>query len=192
MNILKIDASGRHTGSNSRVITDYLATKLSGDVTDRDLISMDLPYVNEEMIHAFFTPTESLTDAQRELVALSEELIAELLQADALVIGAPIYNFGPPAVLKAYIDLVCRAGKTFQYTDGAPQGLLSGKIAFIAVASGGTEVESDWDLMTPYLRHVLGFIGITDVYIIDVSGSKREAEEIINHAIAQVDRLLDK
>ncbi len=85
--------------------------------------------------------------------------------ADTLVIGLPIYNFGVPAALKAWVDQVARAGVTFRYTETGPKGLLTGKRAIIAVASGGTEAGSDVDFATGYIRHVLGFIGITDVHL---------------------------
>ena len=122
--------------------------------------------LSEAWVGANFTPDEARTPEQRETLALSDTLIAELEAADTLVLGVPIYNFGVPAAFKAWIDLVARARKTFKYSETGPVGLLEGKTAYVVVASGGTAAGSEIDFATPYLRHVLGFLGIHDVTII--------------------------
>jgi len=110
---------------------------------------------------------EDLTEADRDVLAFSDTLIKELQDADTIVIGVPIYNFGSPASLKAWMDLVARPRVTFRYTEGGPEGLLKGKKAIITAASGGVPVGSDKDFATRHLTFFLGFLGITDVTIID-------------------------
>jgi FMN-dependent NADH-azoreductase len=165
--ILRIDSSGRSTGSASRALTDQLIARLRAEnpearIETRDL-AWGLPFVTENWINANFTPEDERDDGHREALAQSDALVAELEATDIIVIGAPIYNFGIPATLKAWIDMVARAGKTFRYTDNGPVGLLEGKKAYVAMASGGTEVGSSIDFASGYLKHVLGFIGIHDV-----------------------------
>ena len=118
---------------------------------------------------ANFTDPAVRTDAQRETLSGSDVLVAELKAADQIVIGAPIYNFSIPAALKAWIDQVARARETFRYTEAGPEGLLTGKTAWLVIASGGVPMDSAMDFATPYLRHVLGFLGIVDVRVIDAS-----------------------
>ena len=125
-----------------------------------------------------------------EKLALSNALVAELQAADVIVIGAPVYNFGVPAAFKAWIDQVARAGLTFKYTEYGPKGLLEGKRAIVAVASGGTEVGSDIDFATGYIRHVLGFIGIEDVVFVAADKLTVDAEASQN-AASQAVELLD-
>ncbi|SNR65762.1 FMN-dependent NADH-azoreductase [Puniceibacterium sediminis] len=184
--VLRIDASARHDGSVSRDLTDKVLAKLSpAEVTTRDL-STPLPLIDSTWIGANFTPSDNRSDDQKSTLALSDTLIAEVMAADTLVIGLPIYNFGVPSGFKAWIDLVARAGVTFRYTENGPEGLLTGKRAILAVASGGTEVGSDYDFATSYARHVLGFIGITDVSVVaadrlmvDPEASKKAANDQI-------------
>ena len=181
--ILRIDASARRDGSVTRELTASIIARLPGaDVTVRDLAE-PLPLLDEAWIGANFTPEADRTDDQRARLALSDSLVAEVRDADLLVIGLPIYNFGPPAAFKAWVDLVARAGVTFRYSAAGPEGLLKDKRAIVAVASGGTEVGSDIDFATGYVRHVLGFIGITDVLfvkadrlMIDAEASRRDAD----------------
>jgi FMN-dependent NADH-azoreductase len=115
-------------------------------------------------------------------------LIAELEAADTIVIGVPLYNFGIPAALKAWIDLIARARRTFRYTEAGPEGLLKDKKAYLVVASGGVPVGSDYDFATGYLRHVLGFVGITDVTVID-AGQQMMDGDVVNRATAAIDDL---
>ncbi|WP_372833172.1 FMN-dependent NADH-azoreductase [Puniceibacterium confluentis] len=164
--VLRIDASARHEGSVSRSLTEKVITRLApAKITERDLSDV-LPLIDATWIGANFTPADDRSPEQKATLDLSDALIAEVQTADTLVIGLPIYNFGVPAGFKAWIDLIARAGVTFKYTETGPQGLLSGKRAILAVASGGTEVGSSYDFATGYVRHVLGFIGITDVSVV--------------------------
>ena len=165
--ILRIDASMRQTGSVSRQLTDQLiAAMLDSEVITRDLSINGVPPINEDWIGANFTPPADRSAAQKDLLALSDTLISEIMHSDTLVFGMPIYNFGIPAALKAWVDQISRVGITFNYTEAGPKGLLEGKKAIIVAASGGTTVDSDIDFATPYLRHLLGFIGIFDVEVI--------------------------
>ncbi len=177
MTILHIDTSARLQGSVSRDLTARIVEKLGGEVIRRDL-SEPLPIVHEAWVAANFTPADKRSAEQLETLAVSDKLVEELEAADTVVIGLPIYNFGVPANLKAWVDMVARAGRTFKYGENGPLGLLEGKRAIIAVASGGTAAGSDIDFATPYLRHVLGFIGIHDVTVIaaDQLGSGAEAK----------------
>ena len=188
-NILKIDSSARSDGSISRELGAAIVARLGEggptQVVERD-VSTGLPVVSSDWIGANFTPAGDRNDDQRSALALSDELVAEVQAADVLVIGLPIYNFGVPASLKAWVDLVARAGVTFKYTDTGPQGLLEGKRAIVAVASGGTEVGSDYDFATGYIRHVLGFIGITDVTFVTADRLMMDADGSMARAQGQI------
>jgi FMN-dependent NADH-azoreductase len=187
--LLRIDASARRDGSTSRTLTDQVINHLAPvETLTRDLAD-GLPLIDETWIGANFTPADQRSPEQAEKLALSDALIAEITAADTLVIGVPIYNFGVPAALKAWIDQVARAGVTFRYTDTGPQGLLTGKRAIVVVASGGTEVGSAIDFASGYMRHVLGFIGITDVTFVTADRMMADADAALAKANAQVEAL---
>ncbi|KPQ18165.1 MAG: FMN-dependent NADH-azoreductase [Rhodobacteraceae bacterium HLUCCO18] len=185
--ILRIDASARRAGSVSRDLVDRIIDRIAPTaiVTTRDL-AHGLPLIDEAWVGANFTPAHDRTDDQRATLALSDTLIAELRAADTLVIGLPIYNFGVPATLKAWVDQVARAGVTFRYTEHGPEGLLQGKRAIVAVASGGTEAGSEIDFATGYIRHMLAFIGITEVEFVTADRLMLDAEASLASAAAQV------
>ena len=186
--VLRIDASARLTGSVSRDLTAAITDKFAGStVIIRDLARDPLPQIDE----GFVTITkdaarEELSQGQRDMLALSDTLIGELKAADTIVIGLPVYNFGLPAALKAWVDLVARAGVTFTYTENGPQGLLNGKRVIIAMASGGTEANSAIDYATPYLRHVLGFMGLTDIELVHADKLAIDPEGTLKSAGEQV------
>lgn len=190
MHVLEVTASARHAGSVSRGLAENLIAALEdrhGEITvTRRNVAAGLPYVDEAWVRANFTPEEERSAADRETLAQSDELVAELEAADVLVIGTPIYNFSIPASLKAWIDMVSRARKTFRYTENGPEGLLKGKKAFVIVPSGGVPVGSEVDFATPYLRHALAFIGITDVEFIGARGADRGNEEALDEARARI------
>ena len=186
--LLHIDSSARLSGSTSRELTARIVEKLGGEVIRRDL-STPLPLIDETWVNANFTPAEKRTEAQSAALSLSDTLIEEIRAADVLVIGVPIYNFGVPTTLKAWVDQVARAGVTFRYTENGPEGLLHGKRAILAVASGGTEAGSDIDFASRYMRHVLGFIGITDVQIVTADQMMVDADAAVAKATAQIDAL---
>ncbi|MCA8883939.1 MAG: NAD(P)H-dependent oxidoreductase [Rhodobacteraceae bacterium] len=189
--ILHIDSSARQSESVTRELSQSIAERFAKDggmIVRRDL-SGGLPFIDAAWVGANFTPADQRSPEQVEKLALSEELVAELEAAEVIVIGVPIYNFNMPAVLKAWIDLVARAGRTFRYTENGPVGLLTGKRVILAVASGGTEVGSPIDHMTGYLRHVLGFIGLSDVEIIAADALAADAAAKLDAARAAIPQL---
>ena len=192
--ILEISASARSEGSMSRLLTRDVVKALEdrhGDVTiTRRNVAAGLPFVDAEWVAATNTPEEDRTEAQRRKLAFSDELVEELMAADILVIGAPIYNFSVPASLKAWIDLIARVRLTFRYTDKGPVGLLDGKKAYVLTPSGGVPVGSAVDFATPYLRHALGFVGIDDVQIIGAQGADRGNDEALDDARARIAELV--
>ena len=176
--VLNIQASARHDGSVTRQLSDKILTEIVADQTITRDLATGLPLLDAAWLAANFTIADDRTDVQRETLALSDSLITEIKQADTIVIGSPVYNFSVPAVLKAWIDQIARVGVTFKYTPDGPVGLLSGKRAIIVIASGGTPVGSDIDYASGYLKHIMGFIGITDVTIIaaDALGNDADAK----------------
>ena len=184
--VLRIDASARRDGSISRELTDKVLAQLNPATTVTRDLADGIPLITEDWIGANFTPADQRSAAQVETLALSDELVAELKAADAIVIGVPIYNFGVPAALKAWIDQVARAGLTFQYSETGPKGLLEGKRAIVVVASGGTEAGSAIDFASTYMRHVLGFVGITDVELVTADRLMVDAEASMKTANAQL------
>ena len=187
--ILHIDASARFEGSVSRALSQSLVEMLSSpetSVIQRDIGAAPLPIITGDWVGANFTPDDQRSDAQKETLALSGNLIAELEAADTIVFGVPIYNFGVPATFKAWVDLVARARKTFKYSESGPVGLLEGKSAYVVIASGGTESGSEIDFATPYVRHVLGFLGIHDVTVIAADQLMATGDDKIAAARAQI------
>jgi FMN-dependent NADH-azoreductase len=196
LKVLRVDSSARSEVSISRRVADELIERLQEregavEISVRDLAVEAPPFVDADWVDANFTPPEQRNEKQKVALAESDALVAELKAADVLVIGVPIYNFGIPAALKAWVDMVARARLTFRYTENGPVGLLEGKRAFLAVASGGTAVGSEVDFATGYLRHTLGFLGIDDVQIVEADQlMARGEEEAVRNARARIDRLL--
>ncbi len=193
LKVLRIDSSGRTHNSTTRELADLLIEQLgrqSGalDVTTRD-VAAGLPFVNEEWINANFTDPDQRSERQRDVLAYSDKLVRELMDADILVIGAPIYNFGIPAALKAWVDMIARARVTFRYSENGPVGLLAGKRAILVVASGGTPVGGSMDFASTYLRHVLAFVGITDVATIAAERLMVQGEAAHAAAVAEIMKL---
>jgi FMN-dependent NADH-azoreductase len=174
----------------SRDLADRIVARIGAGatVTTRDLAD-GVPLIDEAWIGSAYTPPAGRTAEQRERLALSDTLVAELQAADTLVIGLPIYNFGVPAAFKAWIDQVARAGVTFEYSPQGPKGLLQGKRAIVAVASGGTEAGSELDFATGFARQVLGFIGITDVEFVTADRLMVDADGTMAKALEQVEAL---
>lgn len=187
--VLHIDSSARAENSVTRSLSAKITARLSPDHVIRRDLATPLPLLDEAWVGANFTPADQRSDDQKALLAQSDALIAELKQADTIVIGTPIYNFSVPSTLKAWIDLVARAGVTFSYSEAGPKGLLEGKRAIIAVASGGTQAGSDIDFATTYLRHVLGFIGITDVELVAADQLSMDAEGSMARAKSAIEGL---
>jgi FMN-dependent NADH-azoreductase len=193
-NILRIDASMRKTDSYSRDLLDKLIKQLNGEkginvkVTTRDLAD-GISLINEQWIAANFTAIDERNEDQHKSLIASDTLVDELNKAELIVIGLPIYNFGVPAAFKAWIDQVVRSKLTFQYTDTGPVGLLNNKKAYIIVASGGTKLGTELDFISDYVRHVLGFIGITDITFIDSSSVGLDESKVLAHAHEHIARI---
>ena len=196
-NILRLDASMRKTGSHSRDLSDKLIKQLTGKnqtnenpskITIRDLAN-GIPFIDENWIKANFTAVDERTSKQHKCLTTSDVLVNELNDADLIVIGLPIYNFGVPAVFKAWIDQVVRSKLTFRYGDNGPVGLVNNKKAYIIIVSGGTKIDSELDFISHYLRHVLSFIGITDISFIDSSGLGRDEAQKLAHANNLIERI---
>jgi FMN-dependent NADH-azoreductase len=158
----------------------------------RDLAGEPVPHLTAERFGAFTTPAAQRTSAQLEIAAYSDALIGELRAADVIVLGLPMYNFGIPSTLKSWIDHVARAGETFRYTATGPQGLLTGKKAYVLAARGGRYQGTALDTQSAYIRDFLNFVGITDVEIVYAEGLAMGPEHktlAIDAANASIDRL---
>jgi FMN-dependent NADH-azoreductase len=179
MKILVVDSSPRGRVSRTHQLTAEIVERLrkrhpGASVRRRDLAAEPLPHLGEAHLNAFVTAPEARSEAERELARPSDEAVAELLEADALVIGLPIYNFSVPSGLKSWIDHVARAGLTFRYTAAGPEGLVKGKKVYLAISSGGIYTQGAMkalDFTEPYLRAVLGFLGMTDVSVVRAEGT---------------------
>ncbi len=177
-NLLVIESSPRGKVSFSRKLSHALVEKLkqkhSGcKVKTHDLSTHPTPHLEESHLAAFFTPPEQHTSQNKEAIQHSDALIAEIMDADAVVIGVPMYNFSIPSVLKAWIDHLARAGKTFRYTATGPEGLIKNKKVYLAIATGGVYSSGPmkaYDFTEPYLKTVFGFLGMTDVTTFRVEG----------------------
>jgi FMN-dependent NADH-azoreductase len=182
--VLLVTSSPRGKASHSSRIARTLADQLAGGdpnstVVVRDLAREPLPHIGEDFVTALGTPPENRTPAQSAAVGLSDHLVAELFAADVIVIASAMINFGVSSTLKTYIDHISRAGSTFRYTANGPEGLVKGKKAYIVRASGGVYSEGAYkpfNFQDPYLKAVLGFIGVTDVETIHIEGVALGAE----------------
>jgi FMN-dependent NADH-azoreductase len=178
--LLHIDSSPLYGRSVSRQLTgafvnEWKSSHLDGTIIDRDLNATALSPITAEWVGAAYTPAEARTPQQKELLAVSDLLLAELEQADEYVIGVPMHNFGVPSVLKLWIDQIARAGRTFSYGSGIPKGLLTGKKATFLIATGGiydvqTQMAS-FNFVEPYLRSVFGFLGVTNATFLTAGGT---------------------
>jgi FMN-dependent NADH-azoreductase len=198
MQLLRIDSSARRN-SVSRQLTAHFVEAWQqehpdGTVIERDLATTALPHITDEWVQAIHTNPESLTAEQKSVLQLSDALVNELVQADTIVIGAPMYNFAIPAPLKAWIDQVVRVGKTVLFAASGPQGILKGKKVYVVTSRGGAfrpgTATERFDYQEPYLRHILGFIGLTDVTFIHAENQKPGVQADISKAAA-IARILE-
>jgi FMN-dependent NADH-azoreductase len=178
--LLHIDSSPLYGRSVSReltaaFVTQWKASHPDGRVIDRDLNATALPPINAEWVGAVYTPEEARTAQQKELLTLSDSLLAELEQADEFVFGVPMHNFGVPSVLKLWVDQIARVGRAFSYAGGTPKGLILGKKATFIIATGGmydTQTQmASFNFVEPYLRSVFGFLGVTDATFFTAGGT---------------------
>jgi FMN-dependent NADH-azoreductase len=178
MKILHLISSPRGDASFSIKLGNAIVEKLQAanagsTVKVHDLVKTPFPHLEEVHLNSFYTPKESHTPELSEAVKHSDNAIAELTEADAIVIGVPLYNFSIHSTLKAWIDHIARAGITFRYTAEGPEGLVKNKKVYLAIASGGVYSEGpmkSYDFTEPYLRAVLGFLGMTDIAAFRVEG----------------------
>jgi FMN-dependent NADH-azoreductase len=176
--ILIVESSPRGTESASRKLTDKLRARLEtrypeATIIERDLVKDNVPHLDQSTLNAISTKGPVEAKSLREAASLSDQLIDELMMSDLLVVASPMWNFGIPSSLKAWIDHVVRAGKTFNYAGAGVEGLAKGKRAILVLASGGVFSEGpwkSWDTVEPYLRQILGFIGIDDVQTVRAEG----------------------
>ncbi|WP_414830729.1 FMN-dependent NADH-azoreductase [Alteromonas sp. H39] len=182
-------------GNSNKLIASYiekLSSQPEATISSRDLAQDNLPHLSAEEMQAWMTPSDERTDDQHALASLSDNLIEEVKAADEIVIGVPMYNFGIPSVLKAWIDRIARAGITFRYTENGPVGLLNDKKVTILAARGGQYVGTEYDTQTQYLTHFFNFIGITDIQFIYAEGlalgeeSAKSAFEAANQKIIEL------
>jgi len=178
--LLHIDSSPLGEASISRHLTNEFVQswKLAnpdGKIITRDLTTTPIAPVTAAWVGAAYTPEDTRTPEQRELLALSDTLIAELQSADEYVFGVPMHNFSIPSTLKLWIDQIVRAGKTFSYVDGAPAGLIKGKRASFLITSGGVydkgTAMASFNFVEPYLRTVFGFLGVTETTFLNAGGT---------------------
>lgn len=207
--ILRIDASARpaatrgQDGSHSRALADHIMDRLTAahpgaTHTIRDLAAKPIPHIADATIKGYYTPPEAMTDRLRDATALSDKLIAEMGNADILVISLPIYNFAVPSAFKAWIDQIVRIGRTFAYEDGQFRGLVHGKRAYVALSYGAGGYADGgplhaYDFMKPYVQMILNFIGITDVTFVAVEATTADPATVAQHrdaAMRAVDSLI--
>jgi len=178
--LLHIDSSPLYGQSVSRQLTSafvdqWKSSHPEGTVIDRDLNATAISPITADWVKAAYTPDAARAPQQKELLAVSDALLAELEQADEYIIGVPMHNFGVPSVLKLWIDQIARVGRTFSYGSGIPKGLLTGKKATFIIATGGiydaqTQMSS-FNFVEPYLRSVFGFLGVTDATFLTAGGT---------------------
>lgn len=195
--LLRIDASlFSGQGNSSRLAQSFTDAwrerNPEGKVVIRDLAADPVPHLTAERFQAFLTQPEERTEEQREIVAYSDALIAELRQADALVLGLPMYNFGIPSTLKSYFDHIARAGVTFRYTAEGPVGLLENKPVYVLAARGGVYQGTPKDTETGFVRDILSLLGLTDIHFIYAEGLNMGPERLqaaFEEAEARISRL---
>ncbi len=191
--ILRLDASANPGDSSSRKLGDHLLRQLEQDnpaieTRERDL-NTDLSFIDSSWIAANFTPSDEREATQKARLRFSDELIAELNWAEHIVLTTPMYNFGIPATLKAWIDFICRAGVTFRYGANGVEGLLKGKHVDIVITTGGAPLDSPLDFVSGYLRQVFNFVGIEDINIIGADQMNVDAEASFSKAVSQIEQI---
>ncbi|WP_339900520.1 FMN-dependent NADH-azoreductase [Paraglaciecola polaris] len=173
-NVLVLNASlQQENGHSSKLTKEFVANWQEREalaVHTVDLSQLNLPHLNAQEMQTWSMISDNMTPEQSKLAAYSDDLLTQLENSDAIVIGMPMYNFTMPSTFKAWIDRIARAGRTFSYTSEGPKGHLTGKTVYVMAARGGIYQGTDSDTQTPYLRLVFGLIGITDVNFIYLEG----------------------
>jgi FMN-dependent NADH-azoreductase len=187
MNVLHIQVSPNAQGSASRNVSNYLVNKFkeknpATTIISRDLDQNPLPHLSGITVGASYTAAESRTPEQKEAIKLSDSLVKELLDSQVIVISSPMWNFGMPSVLKAWVDHIVRAGVTFSFGPDGLKGLVAGKKAYLVLSSGSVFSEgpfASYDQFVPSVKTALGFIGITDVEVVRVEGTNDPAKAAV-------------
>ena len=191
-NILFLKTSPKNEGSISTELGEYLVNQLTSvsksTVTKRQL-DEEIPFINQQIINGLYVDDSQKTFEQKEALKLSDTIVEDVNNHDTIVISTPIYNFSAPAVLKAWADMVARVNKTFSYTKNGPVGLLKDKKAYVVISSGGTKVGSEIDFFTPWMKHFLKFIGITDVEFISADQLMSDDGTKLHFVKNQIDEL---
>jgi FMN-dependent NADH-azoreductase len=198
MNILQINSSARVEGSHSSRLASAIVARLRetnprATLTVRDLARTPHPVLDESGLGALFTPADQRTPEQTARVALDDVLIDEIRAADVVVLGVPMYNFGVSAQLKNWIDAISRAQVTFRYTDKGPEGLLKGKRVYVGLTRGGRYRNTPADSQVPYLKTVLGFLGMSDIHFVYAEGlamGTQAEQDALASAQTQIDEAL--
>lgn len=201
--ILLVTSSPRAAASISTRLATNLAERLAASrpaakIAHRDLVTAPLPHVDGDFLGGLFSPQDERSTVQQALIDASDQAVEELLAADTVVIGAGMINFSIPTVLKSWFDHVARAGKTFRYSESGPEGLVKGKRVYVILASKGIYTNggpaAPMDHARPYLKTMLGFLGMTDVEFIDIEGvglGLEPDEDILRRAEIRIDRAAD-
>ena len=193
MKIYQIDSSARKIGSTSRALAKKLLDKIKkpeDEVIYRDLDD-EMLFVSGLTESGMQIPENEQTNQHKKMFELSDKLVSELKESDKIIISVPIYNFGPPATLKAWSDLAARVGQTFKYTeDGTRIGLLDDKQVYLVITSGGTKINSKEDYLTPWLIHMLNFFGIKNIEIIAADQMAFDYEKSIKDAEDQINKII--
>ncbi len=192
MKIYQIDSSARKEGSTSRALAKKLLDKIKNP--NDEIIYRDL---NDEMVFVSGLTESGMNinekdqnDHHKKMFKLSDQLVKELKESDVIIISAPIYNYGPPATLKAWSDLAARVGETFKFkTNGRREGLLKNKKAYLVITSGGTKLNSKEDFLTPWLKFILNFFGIEKIDTINADQMALDYEKSIKEAEAQIEKI---
>ena len=192
MKIYQIDSSARKEGSTSRALAKKLLDKIKSP--EDEIIYRDL---NEEMVFVSGLTESGMniekkdqTEHHRKMFELSDQLVKELKESDIIIISAPIYNYGPPATLKAWSDLAARVGETFKFKpNGRREGLLKNKKAYLVITSGGTKLNSKEDFLTPWLKFILNFFGIEKIETINADQMALDYEKSIKEAEEQIEKI---
>ena len=185
-------AGGQSSRLADQFVARWVAAHPDAEVIVRDLAAAPVPHLTAERFQAFVAKPGERTAEQQAHVAASDALVAEIGQADVVVLGLPMYNFGVPSTLKAYFDHIARAGVTFRYTEKGPVGLLTGKKAYVFAARGGLYKDTPRDTQSAYVREFLAFVGITDVEFVYAEGlamGETAKAEALEKAHAQILRL---
>ena len=193
MKIYQIDSSARKEGSTSRALAKKLLYKIkkpNDEIIYRDL-NDEMVFVSGLTESGMNIDEKDQNENHKKMFELSNQLVKELKESDIIIISAPIYNYGPPATLKAWSDLAARVGETFKFKpNGRREGLLKNKRAYLVITSGGTKLNSKEDFLTPWLKFILNFFGIDKIETINADQMALDYEKSIKEAESQIDKII--